>query len=133
HTWPHFLADGRHFLYLAQSADRSKTGIYVGSLESKDRRLLLPLLSEAKYSSTGHILFVRDRTLMAQRFDDRRLELEGEAFPVAESVAFNTGTGIGAFSTSGNGVLAYRIASSRGATSQLTWYDRSGKNLGAAA
>lgn len=28
--WPHFLPDGRHFLYLSRSTDASKSGIYFG-------------------------------------------------------------------------------------------------------
>lgn len=36
--------------------------------------------------SEGHILFLRENTLMAQPFDVRRLALEGEAVPIAESV-----------------------------------------------
>src|SRR6185369_16220357 len=37
HFWPHFLPDGRHFLYLAWSADPAKRAIYVGSLDSTER------------------------------------------------------------------------------------------------
>jgi hypothetical protein len=36
--------------------------------------------------SEGHILFLRENTLMAQPFDVRRLALAGEAVPIAESV-----------------------------------------------
>src|SRR6266496_4131683 len=41
HLWPYFLPDGRHFLYLARSAQKENTGIYVGALDSKDRKLLI--------------------------------------------------------------------------------------------
>ena len=33
HMFPSFLPNGRHFLYLVESAQRQHTGIYVGSLD----------------------------------------------------------------------------------------------------
>ena len=41
HLWPQFLPDGRHFIYLVQSTRPENTGIYAGSLDSKERRLIL--------------------------------------------------------------------------------------------
>jgi Tol biopolymer transport system component len=72
---------------------------------------------------------MRESTLMAQPFDNRRLELEGQATPIAEQVAYVGGVS-GAFSASANDVLAFR----RGAAAdwQLTWYDRQGKVLATA-
>ena len=129
HFLPYFLPDGRHFLYLAVSGRRENTGIYVGSLDSKDRKRLLDVQSEVRYASPGYLLFVRDRTLMAQRFDASRLELSGDPFPVAEQVASNSIFGDAMFSVSGNGVLAYRGGAVSG-DSQLMWFDRTGKRLG---
>ena len=63
---------------------------------------------------------------MAHPFDLDRLELTGEAFPVAEGV--NLGPR-GAFSVSTNGTLAYLGARST-PESQLGWFDRTGKQLG---
>jgi hypothetical protein len=39
HLWPHFLPDGRHFLYQARNA-RQEATIYIGSLDSKDRKMV---------------------------------------------------------------------------------------------
>jgi Tol biopolymer transport system component len=66
---------------------------------------------------------------MAQAFDNRRLEVNGQAMPVAEQVGDNGGT-YGAFSASTNDVLVFQ----RGPSSdrQLSWYDRAGKALGTA-
>jgi hypothetical protein len=68
---------------------------------------------------------------MAQRFDDRRLELEGEPFPIAEQVWLppSPAQGFAAFSASGNGVVAYRTLPA--ATTELVWFDRRGNRLGA--
>jgi len=66
---------------------------------------------------------------MAQPFDNHRLELKGQATPVAEQVGDNGGGdgGFGGFSASANDVLVYW----RGLGDRLlTWYDRDGKVLG---
>jgi serine/threonine protein kinase len=134
HWTPSFLPDGRHFLYHAVG---SKTGggptgaraVYIGSLDTSEKpRLLLQGGSNAKYAS-GYVLFLRDTTLMAQRLDTNRLELTGEAVPVAERVQIGGTTGrTGAFSVSQTGVLAYQTQT--GTTgSQLVWFDRSGNQI----
>jgi Tol biopolymer transport system component len=69
-------------------------------------------------------LFLRDRTLMAQRFDPGRFETRGDASPVAEQVDSPPPGLTVAFGVSQNGVLAY--TSGAVGNAQLTWYDRSG-------
>jgi eukaryotic-like serine/threonine-protein kinase len=127
HLWPHFLPDGKHFLYLARSANPENDAIYAGSLDSKERKLLLNAISNVVYVPPGYLLFDREGTLMAQPFDAERLELTGEAVPIAEDVLFNAGQGRAAFAASENGVLAYRTGT---ITSQLVWFNRSGKRVG---
>src|SRR5205814_6787936 len=84
HNLPDFLPDGRHFLYQARSSQPDHTGIYLGSLDSKQTSLVV--LSEAKgeYVAPGYVLFVRDSMLMAQSFDQRRLDLTGAPYPWVE-------------------------------------------------
>jgi hypothetical protein len=62
--WPDFLPDGRHFLYHARSRTPDFTGVYVGSLDSKETKLILRTDVQAKYGS-GYLLFLREETLMA--------------------------------------------------------------------
>jgi Tol biopolymer transport system component len=64
---------------------------------------------------------------MAQRLDAKRFDLAGEPFPVAEQVG--SMLGLGYFSVSANGVLAY-LSGSLGGDSRLMWFDRGGKPLG---
>ncbi len=127
HRWPHFLPNGHHFLYSRYSNQADNSGIYVGSLDSPDTRLLLPVPSNAVYAQ-GYILYVSRSALMAQPFDERRLRLTGEAFRVAEQVDFDPALGLGDFSVSHTGVLAFRTPDTVSAT-ELTWFDRSGKVL----
>jgi dipeptidyl aminopeptidase/acylaminoacyl peptidase len=78
--------------------------------------------------AAGHLLFLRETTLMAQPFDLERLVLTGEPVPVAEQLATVANPPMAIVSTSQTGVLAYRTGTRIG--HQLTWFDRSGKVLG---
>jgi len=119
--WPRFLPDGRHFLFL----DRGTMTIQIGTLESSETTSLLPSDSQAIYAR-GHLLFVREGTLMAQQFDVEKLELRGEAFRVAENVRFDAVLGGAVFSASDGGALAYSQGSALGSTRQ-TWLDGAGR------
>jgi Tol biopolymer transport system component len=125
--WPRFLPDGKHFLYLAWGS--TAEGIYIGSLDSKESKLLVQSVASAMYAPPGYLLFLRaGGALMAQPFDIEKLQLSGEPSQVAEEVGYNPSTGRAFFSVSNNGVLVYRSNILR--NSQLTWFDRSGKQLG---
>src|SRR5262249_24386372 len=128
HRYPSFLHDGRHFLYyaanLAGAPQDPANLIHVGSLDSKDDRPLLPAYSKTLYA-LGHLLYVRDANLLAQKFDPKSLALSGEVAPVAQNVGdFGAYLGASNFSTSGNGVLVYLEPVPP--SSRLTWFDRDG-------
>jgi Tol biopolymer transport system component len=128
HTFPYFLPDGRHFLYLAQSSQSEQRGIYLASLDSQATKRLVSSNRKAEYAASGHLLFLREGALLAQPFDAERLELRGEPTPVAEQVASDAIMGFGDYSVS-HRVLVYR--SGQGwEGDQLVWFDRTGKPLG---
>lgn len=136
HIRPWFLPDGNHFLYITRPAGKAEdTAIWIATLDGRERRRLVAARQAAAYSPPvpgakyGHLLFLREGTLMAQPMDARRYELAGEAFPVAEHVGY--AGALGWFSVSANGVLAYRSAGAGGFyPTQLGWFDRAGKSLG---
>ena len=130
HRLPMFLPDGRHFLYTAVSAKADERFVvYVGSLDSKDRKRLINSAAKAVFAQPNHVLFARDGLLMAQSFDPELLELVGHEFPVAEGVGTNPGSS-SSFSASKTGVLAYRSgAVTSVVVGRLEWFDRSGKKL----
>ncbi len=126
-SFPWFLPDGQHFLFQGSRADAASAlaPIRVASLDGAPTATI-GTGSNALYAQ-GHLLFLREGTLMAQPFDAERLTTTGEAVPVAEQVqgVLNSGR-VGAFSVSETGLLAYREgAGASGAF--LTWFDRSGK------
>jgi Tol biopolymer transport system component len=128
HRWPTFLPDGKHFLYLSGTIGVGEGTIYVASLESKESKLVLRANSNVEYAE-GYLLYLRGTTLMAQPFDSKHLETVGEAFPIAEEVQTGIGNlAVGVFSVSDNGILAYQTG--KMSSTQLAWFDRSGKQLG---
>jgi Tol biopolymer transport system component len=122
HRYPSFLPDGRHFLYFA-GGNNEVSGVYVGALDSSESKRLLPADSQALYSPTGDLLFVRQGTLLRRAFNVKTLEFTGDPIPVAEHVAVNANQG--SFSVSDNGVLVYKTGGSSEEV-MLAWVDRSG-------
>jgi serine/threonine protein kinase len=131
HDAPWFLPDGRHFLF----ADLTQPGssdfiLRIGALDSPEVKTLGPANSNALYSS-GYLLYVRQNTLMAQPFDEKRLATTGEGKPIVDQVSdlVSTSRTPAAFSVAREGLLAYQTEIT--GSQQLTWFDRSGKQVGA--
>jgi Tol biopolymer transport system component len=145
HSFPFFLPDGRHYFYLSTSSGAAATA-YIGTLGAKDRRPLPGIASPAQFDSSGHVYYVRDRALVAQQFDFNRLELRGDASPIADVsapptvlfsvTALQLDLRLGLFTTiSLNGSIAYRAGQRSGGAegTELVWFDRKGTPLGLAA
>jgi eukaryotic-like serine/threonine-protein kinase len=132
HRWASFLPDGRHFLYLAGShqwaAKNEVNGVYVAELGSEKRKLLLHARSNAVYAS-GHLLYVRDRLLLAQPFEPARLELTGEPTALAEEVDVEPEFFRASFAVSETGFLALK-SGDESVQAQLKWFDREGREIG---
>jgi len=131
HRWPWLLPDGKHFLYTAinHSLPTSpEAGVFYASLDGKEDRLLFHSLSSAIYAA-GHLLWMRDNTLVAQPFDAESGKLTGEPEPLSENVDYDAGLWRANVSASRNGMMVYASGTATG-TQQLTWFDRNGKQLG---
>jgi len=129
HRFPHFLPDGRHFLYSVLAASPDQSGVYIGSLDDNTKKRLVHVNSNAVYAPPGYLLFVDGDTLLGQAFDADRLELKGQPFLVAEHVGRTTAYQ-SAVSASQTGTIAY--AGPIAQTGRLTWLDRNGNLLGSA-
>jgi serine/threonine protein kinase/Tol biopolymer transport system component len=127
HRYPRFFPDGRHFLYYAQG---SSEGLYIGDLDSPERRLWLDASDSfggSGWFTSGKVLFLRQGSLFAQDFDPARLALLGTPFlvaaPPSASLLIRT------VSASTNGRIVYRLAAAGGGPRQLAWFDRSGREI----
>ncbi|HEY0157593.1 MAG TPA: protein kinase [Thermoanaerobaculia bacterium] len=130
HRWPVFLPDGRHFVYLAGThldSAGANNALYVGSVDGGEPRLLATARSNAVYAA-GHLLYLRDRYLVAHRFDPGSLSLEGEPVAVAEDVRYESGFFRGVFAATDDLLVFQR--GGPGMSSVLQWYDRTGKKTG---
>jgi Tol biopolymer transport system component/tRNA A-37 threonylcarbamoyl transferase component Bud32 len=129
HAFPHFLPDDSHFIYSAGGA------VFLSSLNGGAPERLIDVVSRAQYAPplaaghTGHLLYVRESTLMAQPLDSSTFHPVGDAFPIAEQVGSGFGGLLSFFSVSPSGALSYRTGSGVGPL-QLGWFDRSGQLLG---
>ena len=124
--FPRLLPGGRHFLFYALGTPDVQ-GVYVGRLDASGSQRLLEADAGAVYAQ-GHVLFVRQGTLYAQRFDVERLELLGNPASIASDVAVGEGS-IPALSASLSGPIVFRTRAA-GQLRHLVWFDRSGREVG---
>jgi Tol biopolymer transport system component len=128
---PWFLPDGRHFLSTSFRAFGESDGIYLGSLDSDKETLIVPqLYSSAAYVAPGFLIYSKDGDLRAQRFNLRKLRLEGESIRLSDRIQLDHGHGnLALFAVSQSGTLMY-LAGGTGGVTQLTWMTRDGKVIG---
>ena len=96
----------------------------VGTLDSTETKPLFKTTTRVQYAEPGYLIYVRERTLVAQKFNLDSLTLEGEPVPIGQGLGFGD-LGLASFSVSRNGVLVYREGELTG--TRLVWLDRSGK------
>ena len=135
HVYPTFLPDGEHFVFYVNSQER---GLYVGSLGSATKTRLFdpdPALPAGAAATpgvyaNGYLLYVRDRVLMARRFDLASRTAAAEPITVTETVDYDP-PGQAAF-TIANNVLIFRARQHR-PLAELAWLDRQGNPVGTIA
>jgi eukaryotic-like serine/threonine-protein kinase len=125
HMQPVFLPDGRHFVFNLYA--RIKGGVYVGSLDSAEPKLVATDIVVAGFSEPSHLLFARNRDLMSQPFDLARFELSGEPELVAEDVA-TLGPSVAMAVAASGGALVYWTGAQD--ITQPTWVQRDGTAAG---
>jgi Tol biopolymer transport system component len=131
HLYPNFLPGGDAYVFYVNSRER---GLYVASLSRPGKTRLFdpdPALPAGAAATpgvyaNGRLLYVRDRVLMARRFDLDTLTAASEAITVAETVDYDP-PGQAAF-TIANDVLVFRARAHR-PQAQLSWVDRTGQPL----
>ena len=132
HRWPMFLPDGTHYLYLAANFSGRKEevdAVFVGSLDSNEKRFVGKATANAAYAAPGYLLFCRGKTLFAQQFDAKRFTLTGEPTAILTDVHYQAQVQRAVFAVSDNDLL---IAQTGGgvAISQPVWFDRKGNEIG---
>jgi eukaryotic-like serine/threonine-protein kinase len=131
HRWPMFLPDGKHFLYMAANfaGHPGVDAVFTGSLDSNEKQFLVKASANAAYAAPGYLLFYRDKTLLAQRFDYKNGALTGEPVIVLTDLQYQPQVKRAVFGASENGLLVAQSGSGV-ALSQPIWFDRKGARVG---
>jgi len=129
HRWPTLTADGKGVVFLAvhHSPEFEKeAGLRFVRLDGSGERAVVA--ARANGAIVGdRLLYLRETTLFAQRFDGATGELGGEAVPVARNVLVDSTTWRATFSATPRR-LVYATGSASGG-SRLSWLDRTGRPL----
>jgi serine/threonine protein kinase/Tol biopolymer transport system component len=130
HRWPVFLPDGKHFLYLAANfaGNPEINAIAMGSLDSSEKRIITPANSNVAYVEPGYLVYLRDRTLVAQPFSAKTFAVTGEPRALSDDVLFYSQIYRAVFDASSDVLVTQtgKVAS----LSELSWFDRNGKAQG---
>ena len=135
HRLPCWLPDGRAVLFtVMRHGNDRQPWLALLRLDSREWQVLLQDAADARYVPTGHLVFLRQGTLMAVRFNLAKLEVVGQPVALVENVmqAFITGnirykTGAGQFGISDTGSLIYAAGGILpDARDSLVWVDRRG-------
>ena len=129
HWFPFMLPNGRAVLFTIANERPDSAQIAVLDLRTGQRKTLINGGSDAKYVSSGHLVYVAAGTLRAVRFNPTTLDVLSDPVPVVDHVMAASG-GAGNYAVSQNGTLIY-VASGTGAqiwpSRSLVWVDRQGK------
>lgn len=132
HRWPAFLPDGDHFLFWAgafEATFQQASGIYFSSLAAKEKKLVVSVPSNPGYAN-GHLYYVDERRiLIVVPFDTAHGGISGGPTIVSDRVTYQPSVFWGAFGVGGSDTVVYNTGVGA-SLSVLTWYDRSGKELG---
>lgn len=110
HRWPAFLPDQEHFFYSVQSnrasLDEETDHIRIGSLEKGSGDIVIRASSNTLYND-GWVMYYKQNSLLAQRFDDGAMKMAGEPIPILENLLYAQVRSKGAYSLSKNDRLVY--------------------------
>ena len=112
----------------AGTASWDQSQIVVERLANGERTVLLEGGRDARHLSTGHLVYVHERTLLAQVFDVDQLVILGFPVPLIEDVrTAGAATGAAQFSVSNDGSLVYVTGLGSGGEWGLVWVDHEGQ------
>jgi serine/threonine-protein kinase len=124
--YPKMLSSGDVLAFTLWTGSLDSARVGVRSLGTGEERVLMPG-SSPQLLSTGHLLFARQNSIWASRFDAAQLQALGDPVRVIENVQVNAG-GLALFAVSSTGTVAY-VPGVSGSSSQrmLVWVDRQGR------
>jgi serine/threonine-protein kinase len=128
HRWPHVLPGGHWVIFsvLPLSGREEAQRADVLSLETGERRKLIEGATSPHYVGSGHLIYARAGSLLAQPFDLASLRPTGRELPMLDGLLSSPEMGLAFYDTSQSGVLAYVPGDMRPRSRRLVWADRQG-------
>ena len=126
HFWPQHLPGNQAVIFTSFSVPLNRSKIQILDLATGETRTLVEDGVWGRYAPTGHLLFVRDQTLMATRFDLESREINGASAPVLEDLIPDITQGDVPAAMASNGTLAFVPGALMNPPRQLVWVDRQG-------
>ncbi len=124
HSYPSFLPGAQAIVFVVSGKNFSHIAIL--DLKKGGYRVIVNDGTSPRYVNAGYLTYVRGGALLAAPFDARRLAVTGSETPVIDGIAAIGGSGIGEYSVSDDGLLAYMAGVDQGGKSILGWVDRKG-------
>jgi hypothetical protein len=125
------LPDGKTVLFdvgtLASPEDYDDAAIEAVRLDTGERKVVLQGGRMPTYMANGDLLYVRGTMLYSVAFDQRRLEVHGQARPIIDGVLGDPTTGASFFAVSNSGILAYVPGNPSPSARELAWVEPGGK------
>jgi Tol biopolymer transport system component/aminoglycoside phosphotransferase (APT) family kinase protein len=128
HAWPLFLPGGKQFLFLSRATAGERNRIEMASIEGGARTVIAEADAFAGYSPP-YLLFVRDGTLLAQRFDPSVARVAGEPQVVARGLYYRESWMSAGAHVAGDALTYIAYAPS---LIKASWYDAAGRSAGLA-
>ena len=127
HRAPHFLPDGRHYLFSVLRAQGGGYSIQLGTIGESKRTEIMTAESGVAYAPSGYLLFTRKGVLCAQRFDLGSFKLSGDPVSLGDSPTVTSASGSAVASAANDGTLAYTYIPLPAI--RLAWFDTDGREL----
>jgi serine/threonine-protein kinase len=131
HRWPAALPGGKAVLFIigldSSPDDYNNSDVDAVIVATGERRHVLTGASFVQYVS-GYLIFMRNGSINAVRFDPDSLTVTGTPVPVVNGVAGDATSGAAAFACANDGTLVYAPGASaaNGSLRRLVWADSSG-------
>ena len=136
--WPHFLPDGRRFLYLSWTSEAAGRALMVASLDNLKGTRVMAAESNVSVTSAGQLVFHRGDAIYAQQFNLDTLTPAGDMVRIATQILYSSSHGYGAFAVAHDGTLVYGqvdnsttidVGNQQLRVWQPAWVDRSGREI----
>jgi len=126
HWWPQQLPDGRHVVFTAYRTPLDRATVEVLDLRTGTRKVLVQGAVMGRYVPSGHLLFARERSVLAVPFDLGRLQVTGAAVVVVDDVAMNYSDGFASYDVTPSGTLVVMPSAVSGTRYQIVVANRRG-------